>query len=486
MNGLFDLLAGSRVYVVGALTVLLAGIASGHAILYKRDSRAAVGWVGLIVLAPIVGPLLYAILGINRIRRHASELRAATLRLSGPHTVVRRADAALAGCLSDEAHHLIALGRLVDRVSRRPLTTGNRVRAFIDGDEAFPAMLEAIGRAERSVALSTYIFDRDSSGQQFAEALAGAVRRGVDVRVLIDGVGSRYSFPSMVRALKKLGIRVARFMPTYVPWRAPFWNLRNHRKILVTDGRFGFTGGMNIRRGHVRSFDPVRVVQDMHFAVDGPVVQQCMETFAEDWAFTTGELLEGPDWFPEIEPAGTIVARGITDGPDEDFEKLRWTIHGAIATARHSVHVMTPYFLPDDAMVTALNVAALRGVTIQVVLPAVNNLPIVHWASRALLWQLVKRSCEVYYTPPPFDHTKLFIVDGTWTLFGSANWDPRSLRLNFEFNVECYDATFAAQMESIFADKRDAGRRVTPAELDGRSLPVRLRDGVARLLTPYL
>ena len=147
---------------------------------------------------------------------------------------------------------------------------------------------------------------------------------------------------------------------------------------------------------------------------------------------------------------------------------------------------MTPYFLPDDALVTALNIAALRGVTIQVVLPAVNNLPIVHWASRALLWQLVKRSCEVYYTPPPFDHTKLFIVDGTWTLFGSANWDPRSLRLNFEFNVECYDEAFAAEMESIFADKRDAGRRVTPAELDGRSLPVRLRDGVARLLTPYL
>jgi cardiolipin synthase len=486
VDGFVVFLNELRLYVVGVLTVLLALIASGHAILYKRDSRAAVGWVGVIWLVPIVGPLLYVLLGINRIRRHAELLRARGPRFSGANLTLLRAEQVLPEHVAEEAAHLIGLGQLVDQVTRRPITLGNSVAAFQNGDAAFPAMLEAIHNAQSTLALSTYIFANDETGAEFARALEQAVKRGVEVRVLVDALGSRYSWPPVVGQLRMRGIRTARFMPTYLPWRAPFWNLRNHRKLLIADGAVGFTGGMNIRRGHVHAANPKRPVQDLQFRVEGPVIRQFMEAFAEDWAFTTHEVLDGVEWFPEIEPAGAIAARGITDGPDADFEKLRWTMQGAIASARRSMRIITPYFLPEAGLITALNVAAMRGVSVQIVLPSKSNQPLVHWATRAMLWQIVKSGCEVFYTPPPFDHTKLFVVDGGWTLFGSANWDPRSLRLNFEFDVECYDVGFSSEMEALFAKKRDAGRRVSLEELDGRQLPARLRDGMARLFSPYL
>jgi cardiolipin synthase len=336
------------------------------------------------------------------------------------------------------------------------------------------------------VALSSYIFDRDEAGRMFTEALAAAVRRGVAVRVLIDGVGARYSFPSVVHLLKERGVPVARFMPTIAPWRAPFWNLRNHRKLLVLDGRVAFTGGMNIRAGNLVARAPARAVQDLQFRLDGPVVRHLSESFAVDWAFTTGEVLSGPEWFPELTPAGTVAARGITDGPDEDFEKVRWVILSAIANAHDTIRVITPYFLPDSAVITALSVAALRGVKVEIVLPGKNNLPYVHWAMMAILWQVVKSDCQVYLQPPPFDHTKLMLVDGGWALIGSSNWDARSLRLNFEFDVECYNDQLAATLAQLVARKLASATQVSAADLDGRSLPVRLRDGVARLAAPYL
>ena len=184
--------------------------------------------------------------------------------------------------------------------------------------------------------------------------------------------------------------------------------------------------------------------------------------------------------------SGDVIARAITDGPDADFEKARWTLLAALAEAQTSVQILTPYFLPDSALVTALNLAALRGVRVDIILPAKNNLPFVHWASRAMWWQVLERGCHIWLTPPPFDHSKLMIVDGHWVLFGSANWDARSLRLNFELNVECYGRDFAQEMEKVIAKKLHAAREVTLAEVDGRSLPVKLRDATARLFSPFL
>ncbi|REK10213.1 MAG: cardiolipin synthase, partial [Planctomycetota bacterium] len=311
-------------------------------------------------------------------------------------------------------------------------------------------------------------------------------KRGVEVRVAIDAVGARYSFPSIVPRLRRGGITVARFLPTVLPGRFAYANLRSHRKILVVDGKLGFTGGLNIREGHDARFHPKHPIQDHHFRIEGPVVAQLQEVFAEDWAFCTDELLESEIWFPPLEAVGNALARGISAGPDSDLDKRRLTLEGALACAESSVFILTPYFLPEASLIGALNVAALRGVEVDIILPEANNLAMVKWASTALLWQVLQRGCRVWMSPPPFEHTKLMVVDRTWLLFGSGNWDPRSLRLNFEFDVECYDKELAAQTYELCLKKRAAARNVTLAEVDGRSIPIRLRDGLVRLLTPYL
>jgi cardiolipin synthase A/B len=486
VDTLIGVLAEVGNWVAAILTALLTVGTAGHAVLYKRDSRAAAGWVGLIILVPVIGAVLYALLGVNRIRRRASDLRSDAPSFTGQYAVLHGAERVL-GDLLDPAHrYLVSLGRYVDRVTRRPLTTGNAVRPLCNGDAAYPEMLAAIEGARKSIGLATYIFDHDAAGRQFVDALARAAGRGVAVRVLVDGVGARYSRPSIVGVLAKRGVRVAPFMPTLKPWSAPFWNLRNHRKLLVIDAVIGFTGGMNIRAGHVLAARPPRPVQDLHFRFDGPIVQHFGDAFAEDWAFATGEMLAGPPWQRDVPVAGQVVARGIPDGPDADFEAIHRVILGAIASARSSIRVTTPYFVPDASLITGLTVAATRGIAVEIVLPAKSNLPYVHWATQAMLWQVLKRGVRVFFAPPPFDHSKLMTVDDAWSFVGSANWDARSLRLNFEFNVECYDPVLTATLNRIFERKRDAARLVTPEEMDGRSLPVRLRDGIMRLASPYL
>jgi cardiolipin synthase len=314
------------------------------------------------------------------------------------------------------------------------------------------------------------------------------VKRGVQVRVLIDAAGARYSWPTIIGKLHQEKIPCARFLPSSLlaPWRVATINLRNHRKIMAIDGRIAFTGGMNIRYGNLIAQKPKRPVQDLQFRIAGPAVTQLQEAFANDWAFTTGETLVGETWFPELEETGDCVARVIADGPDADFEKLRWTLLAALAEAQKSVRILTPYFLPDTAIITALNLAALRGVHVDIILPAKNNLPFVHWASRSMWWQVLERGCRVWLTPPPFDHSKLMIVDSHWVLLGSANWDVRSLRLNFELNVECFGRNFAHQAEQILARKIQNAHEVTLAEVDRRSLPGKLRDAAVRLFSPFL
>lgn len=478
MNFLADLWP----YLFAVISIAMAVATTIHAILNKEDTAAAVAWVGVIWIAPMLGPTVYVLLGINRINRRAFSLRQTMPRFaSREHAPEIARD--LQQAVSRDFMPLIVL---VDKVTRRRVLPGNRLTPLINGDSAYPEMIAAIHSAERSISLTTYIFNRDSSGEQFVEALALAVRRGVEVRVLIDAAGTRYSFPSIMHPLHHAGVRAARFMPTWLPWRMPYTNLRSHRKILVVDGCVGFTGGMNIAEGNCLLRLPKRPVQDLHFRIEGPLVRQLQEVFAEDWAFTTHETLAGDAWFPPLKPAGPSLARGIDDGPDDKFDRIRQIVFGAITCAQHSIMIMTPYFLPGTALANALNTAAMRGVAVDIVLPARNNLLFVHWACMAQLEPLLKWGCRVWLTPPPFDHTKLMIVDGGWTLFGSSNWDPRSFSLNFEFDVECYDEAFAGEMTQLIRSKIDTARQLTREAVAARPLPIQLRDGVTRLFSPYL
>jgi len=468
-------------HLAAGFDLLAALLASFHALLHKRDSRAATLWIGIIWLMPLFGPILYLVLGVNRIRRRAI--------LLGVHKTIGHAvPENLGEPQADGADHLKMLARVVGRVVAQSLISGNRIQPLVNGDEAFPAMLAAIDSADKSISLASYIFDNDATGKQFTDALGRAVKRGVVVRVLIDAAGTRYSWPPITHKLKHEHVPFARFLPSSLlaPWRVATINLRNHRKVLVVDGRTAFTGGMNIRHGNVLASNPPSPVQDLHFRVEGPVVTRLQEAFANDWAFTTGEVLDDDIWFPESKECGNVIARVITDGPDADYDKLRWTLLAALTEAQTSVQILTPYFLPDNALLTALNLASLRGVRVDVILPARNNLPFVHWASRALWWQVLERGCHIWLTPPPFDHSKLMIVDGHWVLLGSANWDARSLRLNFELNVEGYGRELARDLTAVIEKKLRGAHEVTLAEVDARRISVKLRDAAARLFSPFL
>jgi len=413
---------------------------------------------------------------VNRVQRRATRLRRSMVRHRA--SVVIRAE--------EPGTHLAPLARLVGQVAKRPLLAGNSIDVLVGGAQAYPAMLEAIESARASVALASYIFNGDGIGADFVAALERAAQRGVAVRVLVDDVDARFSRSNACKPLRRAGIPVGIFNPPFVPARLNTINLRNHRKILVVDGSLGFTGGMNIDRRYWKPEAPGEAFRDLHFRLRGPVVAQLAEVFADDWQFSTEEALRGAPWFVPVEPRGACLARVIEAGPDEDFESLRWAIVGGLDAAQRSVRVLTPYFIPDGSLITALNAAALRGVEVDIVLPATSDLPHVQWATFGQLWQVLDHGCRVWTVEGPFDHSKLMVVDGAWTLLGSANWDARSLRLNFELNVECYSVELGAHMEGLVQARINGARRVTLESMQARSLPVKLRDGVARLFAPYL
>jgi cardiolipin synthase len=473
-------------WVIALVHGVVVLAASSHVVLTKRDARAAIGWVGIIWLTPLIGSILYFVFGVNRIQRKGRLIRRVAGQPGSSAGLRSVSDDVLLRVLGEEAMHLAPLAPYVARLTHLPLLDGNRVAPLTSGQETYDAMLAAIDAATQSIALQTYIFDNDPLGERFVASLARASLRGVPVRVLIDDVGARYTWPSIKHRLRKAGIRFATFLPSLIPGKLHYSNLRNHRKILVVDGTLGFTGGMNIRVGHLCEPDSRHPVCDLHFRVEGPAVAQLRETFASDWEFSTSERLEGAVWFPPLPARGSSLCRGIADGPDLDSDKIRLTILGGIGCARDSIDIITPYFLPDQPLITALNVAAMRGVNVNILLPEKNNLKLVQWASTAQLWQVLERGCRVWLTPPPFDHAKAMVVDGAWSLIGSANWDARSLRLNFEFNVEVYDRDLAGRLTALIHDKRSRAREITLAEVDSRPLWKRLRDGVCRLALPYL
>ena len=470
--------------LITILSLTLSIISACHALLWKGDPRSALGWVAISLILPVIGPLLYWSMGINRINRKARQWLESGRRLVGRNAFPALREVESVVHLPEGAEHLNEMRVLIDRVVLSPVIAGNRLVPLENGEHAYPAMLEAIAEARHSVNLSTYIFDGDVTGLRFVEALTNAAERGVDVRVIVDGLGEKYSFPTARRLLRNSRVKVARFLPFRQGGRL---NLRNHRKILVTDGCEAFTGGMNIGDRHLveRTGRPA-VVRDMHFHIKGPAVAELQKIFLEDWFFVTGELQDDVRFFPALSPAGAAQVRAIGDGPDKDFRKLHWTILGALSCARREVRIMTPYLIPDRAMVAALATTAMRGIPVTIILPGKNNLPYVHWASRSYLWELLECGIRIFYQPPPFVHTKLFLVDGVWSLIGSANLDPRSLRLNFELDLEVCDEHFTGILERHFEAALGSSREVSLEEMDNRRLPEKLRDGTAKLFSPYL
>lgn len=487
---MIDLLQNYWPHILALLSFALGIPAAIHAAMTKDDVRAAAGWVGVVLLSPIVGALLYAVAGINRIRRSSIGSQRALLRGQGPDQF-GRFDISDTEIAERFGQRFAAMKILGDRVSRHRMCTGNQISILAGGDAAYAAMLEVIAGAQRSILVESYIFDRDAIGLRFADALIAAVARGVEVRVLIDAVGARYSVPSIVGHLKAAGVPTAVFNGNIIMGlRLPYANLRTHRKILVVDGRVAFAGGMNIRAGFTSEIAGEVPAQDTHFRVVGPVVADIFQVAAEDWQFASGEILAGEAWRIEEArspaDAPSVLMRAVPSGPDATNETNHRMLMGAFSVARKNIRVMSPYFLPDRELISALVTAARRGVEVDIIVPAVNNLLLVDRAMTAQFDQVLKGHCRVWRAKGAFNHSKLLTVDERWAYVGSTNLDPRSLRLNFEFDIEVLDDGFAQAVNNMISEVLAPAEPVTLEILRKKSLADRLANRILWLGSPYL
>lgn len=486
---MIDLMTAYWPHILATLSVIMGAAAAIHATMTKQEVRTALGWVGVILLSPVVGAAIYAVAGINRIRRSTLGQQRSLMHGTIMERVARfDADDQLV--VERFGRRFVSMKTVGDRVTRTALTTSNVIDPLHSGDIAYSAMLDAIASAKRSIILETYIFDQDHIGQRFVDALSDACERGVEVRVLVDAVGARYSVPSILPALRKAAIRGAVFNGNVIMGlRLPYANLRTHRKILVVDGRVAFTGGMNIREGFTAEFAQEHHSHDTHFRVKGPLVADLFTVAAEDWRFTTGELLDGPVWdvtLPEGEPGEPVLARVVASGPDNSIETSHKMLMGAFSVARSSIRIMSPYFLPDRELISALTTAARRGVQVDIIVPANNNLTLVDHAMTAQFDQMLKSYCRIWRATGPFNHSKLLVIDDRWSYVGSSNLDPRSLRLNFEVDIEVMDEGFAEAVGESISNAQETAVPVNLEDLRARPFIVRLFERVLWLASPYL
>lgn len=474
------------------LHIVLAAAASGHALLHKRHSRSALGWIAFVIGYPLAGPIIYGLFGVNRVRTRSKQIRDENDGKSDFHRVGRELSrfglTKYRQHMTENQRRLLRIGTAVTTSTVQP---NNDIRLLINGEAAYPEMLDAIRTAKQRVWLATYIFETNNKGREFIDALVEAKDRGVDVRVLIDGVGEFYSRPRAGRLLRKRGVKVGRFLrPKLLPPQL-YINLRNHRKLLVVDSAVGFTGGMNIGGRHmVIPPETSGPVQDLHFRLEGRIVQDLEQLFLHDWRYVsksketyvpliTYEEVETPD-------SEKAYCRLIPDGPDHDLSKLETVYQSVVAAADHRVTILTPYFLPTEQMHAALTAAAIRGVDVTVVLPEKSNLPYVDAASlRGSRW-LLRNFVKIKLQPAPFSHAKLLVVDDSYILCGSANLDPRSLRLNFELAVEIVQPELVSEIDKYLDRIIASSKDLTLEDIENRPIYKRLVDGFFWLFSPYL
>lgn len=473
----FDILPHLPFITAAIIRFILVITVSLHILLTKRNTSSAIGWIGICILMPAMGTILYLMFGINRVRRLARKLvDNSQLDTSGSNHASQ--------WIHNPQGDLAPLAVMVRKLTDRPLTEHNKITCLHDGDNTYPLMLQAIADAEQSILICSYIFRNDKTGRDFIEKLSQAHKRGVQVRVLVDGIGSGYFLSPVYHRLRRAGVPCSRFMHSLLPWRMPFINLRNHRKILVVDGKIGFMGGLNIADENLVLQHPKEPVSDTHFQLEGPIVRQLAEVIATDWCFSTGEILKGDIYFKEHVADSNIAARIVTAGPDSDLEKIEFTMMQAVTLARKQVRIMTPYFLPGSRVLSELALAALRGVEVDIIIPQHSNHPLMDWACAANIGPALDAGVKVWLVKPPFNHSKLMVVDRKWTFAGSSNMDIRSLRLNFEINFESYDETLAGTVDDFMSKHKHI--RLTHHHLDQRHNLIKIRDAAVRLFMPYL
>lgn len=363
-----------------------------------------------------------------------------------------------------------------------PLVEGNRIIELTNGEETFPAMLEAIRGAQRSITFETYIYWEGAIGERFAAALAERARAGIRVHLLLDWAGSQRMDEESLAQLRAAGADVALY-------RRPRWhnlgelNERTHRKLLIVDGRVGFTGGFGIADKWRRDGENPEHWRDSHFRVEGPVVAQLQAAFMDNWLRSSPALLHGDAYFPHLTPSGLSRAQTVVSSPDQENGTMRLMYLLSIASARRSIRIATAYFVPDALTTKALIDARRRGVSVEVIVPGPHiDFPIVRRASRALWGPLLAAGVKIYEYQPTMYHVKILVVDALWVSVGSTNLDYRSFRYNDEANLNVYDPAFAAEQAAVLDEDRAQAREITYAEWKRRPATAKIIDRLAALL----
>lgn len=442
----------------------------------KREPMSAIAWSLTVILVPFLGAFLFLVFGYQTIHRRLRKRQAR----SKAYREFARTKADSAGVPQD----VEVLAKLGHHGDGFPVSAGNAVRLYTDGAPAFAAMLDAIRGARHHVHAQFFICRNDETGRQFIEALCECARRGVEVRFLVDSVGS-WAFPSrLMRQVTQAGGKAATFLPLSNPLRV---NLRNHRKILVVDGHTGFAGGLNVADEYLsksKTFGPWR---DTHFRLEGPAVEGLQHTFLDDWYFATNEAVKGGYYTPaHAEPAGTVLAQVVASGPDAEFKAIRDTYVAAVLRARERVWIASPYFVPDAGFRDALILAARSGIDVRYLGLSKPDKWLPFLAARYYWTDMLAAGVKIYQYQRGMMHSKFVLTDREWASVGSANTDNRSLLLNFECNCQFFDAGVVRQLETAYLTDLGNSLRLKAEVHEKRPLAMRLAENAARLFSPVL
>ncbi|MCI4568012.1 cardiolipin synthase [Lysobacter sp. CFH 32150] len=457
-------------YLTLGWALYLIGL-GGWIVLQKREPAATISWLLGLALLPYLGFIIYHWLGPQRIVRQ--RLRRARSRASLPSPAVLHADPTA-----------LELARIGLATTGLAPTTATGVRLLIDGGAKYTALLADIATARESIHLEYYIFYPDRTGTAVRDALADRARAGVRVRLLLDAVGSGKTNQRFLQPLLDAGGEVAWFHPMRLRWfwKRPWLNLRSHRKIVVIDDRVAYTGGINVTDDEDERLR-TDAYRDLHLRLQGDVVRALQQVFVEDWAYATG----APPRLPPPPPPnpGPIAVQALTSGPDSAWEAIHRLHVGAIHSAQKRVWLATPYFVPGEAAMMALTSAALGGLDVRLLVPKMSDSRLVTYAARSYFDDLLHAGVKVYEYGPRLLHTKALLVDDDLALIGSANFDHRSFRLNFEVSMLFRDASIAAELARLVEGEFTLAPRVH-AERDRPLWRARLPEALARLVSPVL
>ncbi|HEX9295004.1 MAG TPA: cardiolipin synthase [Polyangiaceae bacterium] len=452
--------------------------------LRRKEPSSTIAWILTLVFIPVLGAILFVLFGRDRVRwpaRRKRQADAMVRRLLAAHSEPEG---------SPQAQGLSAIERQIFQVGTLltgwKASGGNRVEVLSNGDQVYEALGAAIDRAKHHVNAEFYLIRNDSTGAWFREKLVQAAKRGVEVRLLCDAFGCLALSGAWRRPLRRAGGHIGLFLPMRSLLLQPV-NLRNHRKIVVVDGTVAFSGGVNIGDEYRGEMPRIGHWRDTHFKIEGPAASGLQRVFLQDWFFATGEGLDPLAYLTaRATSPGEATVAIVPSGPDTRTEAIHRLFFAAIAGASERVWITTPYFVPDPPMVVALQVAAMRGVDVKLILPSRSNHRVTFHAGRSFYEQLLEAGVHIHEYAPGMIHAKTMVVDGRIVLLGSANMDMRSFRLNFEVHALIHDEPTARELERCFRRDLAATTAVTLAEWSRRPLGWRIAEGAGRFVSPLL